>query len=138
MLRPRARLAKRRGATSVEFAVISLVFFTLILALFELGRGLMGNYVIVNAAREGCRAGVIPSRTNDDIILSANDALARSKITGATVTVKVNGEETNASAAKSGDRITVTVAVPVASFTWLPFTRYLAGNLTGQYTLRRE
>jgi Flp pilus assembly protein TadG len=30
----------------VEFAAVALLFFTLILALFELGRGLMSDYLL--------------------------------------------------------------------------------------------
>src|SRR5262245_20161635 len=138
MQRRRAKSGQRRAATSVEFAVVSLVFFTMVFALVELGRGLMSDYLVVNAAREACRTGVVPSRSNDAITQAATDALARSKISGATVTVLVNGAEANASTAKTGDSITVTVSVPVASVSWLPFVRYLSGNLTGTYTLQRE
>lgn len=128
----------RRGVAAVEFAVIALVFFTLILALFELGRGLMGDYLLVNAAREACRAGMIPSAMTSTITQAANSSLANSKVTGATVTVQVNGTSADASTAQSGDKITVSITAPVSSTTWLPFTRYLSGNLGGSYTLRRE
>jgi Flp pilus assembly protein TadG len=132
------RPPRRRGATTVEFAVVSLAFFTLIAGLVELGRGLMGNYLLTNAARQACRVGVVPSASSNDVTTAANDALARGGITGATVTVAVNGAPADASTAQAGDRITVTIQVPVGTVTWLPVTRYLKGSLTGQYTLRRE
>jgi Flp pilus assembly protein TadG len=128
----------RRGATTVEFAVVSLAFFTLIAGLVELGRGLMSNYLLTNAARQACRVGIVPSASSNDVTAAANDALARGGITGATVTVAVNGAPADVSTAQSGDRITVTIQVPAASVTWLPVTRYLKGSLRGQYTLRRE
>jgi hypothetical protein len=34
--------------------------------------------------------------------------------------------------------ITVVVSIPVSSFTWLPNGGFLSGNLTGQFTMRRE
>jgi hypothetical protein len=52
--------------------------------------------------------------------------------------VQVNGGSADASTAKAGDKITVSITAPVSSITWLPFTRYLSGNLSGTYTLRRE
>lgn len=144
MLRPSARSTRlgspsaRRGAAAMEFAVVSLVFFTFIMALFELGRGLMSDYLLVNAARQGCRAGIVPSCSTDSIKQATNTALANSRVTGATVSVQVNGAETEASSAQTGDRISVVVTVSWTNLTWMPFTRYIPGNLTGKYTLRRE
>jgi len=138
---PRSRRrtsARRRGATTVEFAAVSLVFFTLLFALVEFGRGMMSNYLLVNAARQACRVGVTPATSTDDITAAANDALAQSGISGATVSVAVNGTAADASTAQPGDRILVTIQVPVANVTWLPVSRYLKGALTGQYALRRE
>jgi Flp pilus assembly protein TadG len=138
MLQPHPTRRRRRGAAAVEFAAVAVVFFTLILALFELGRGLMCDYILANAAREACRAGVVPSATTDTITQAANTSLSGSKLSGATVTVQVNGTSADASTAQTGDRITVKITVPVASVTWVPLTRYLSGSLTGQYTLKRE
>jgi Flp pilus assembly protein TadG len=115
-----------------------VLFFTLILTLFELSRGLMVDYYLANAARQACREGMIPSRTTSDITQAAQDALANCRITGATISVLVNGSPVEASSAQSGDRITVKITIPVSAITIVPLTRYLSGNLSGQYTLRRE
>lgn len=137
--RPWFRSCRRRaGAAAMEFAVVVLIFFTLILALFELGRGLMTDYLLVNAARQACRVGILPTSTSTSITDAANAALARGQITGATVTVQVNGVTKDVSAAQSGDRVTVLITVPIDNISWVPLTRYLKGNLSGQYTLRRE
>jgi hypothetical protein len=40
--------------------------------------------------------------------------------------------------AASGAEITVIVTIPMSTVSWLPFTRYVVSNLSGQYTLRRE
>lgn len=129
---------RRRGAAAVEFAVVSLVFFTFVLAFFEFGRALMVDYVLVNSARQACRAGIIPGATSSQITQTASTALTKGGVAGASVTVLVNGTNADASSAQSGDRISVSVSVPVASVSWVPFTRYLTGSLNGQYTLRRE
>jgi Flp pilus assembly protein TadG len=118
--------------------VVSIVFFSVILGMVEVGRGLMVQYLLMNAAREGCRAGIIPGRTTDNITTTANNKLAGEGIQSATVTVLVNGAAGEAGNASSGDTIQVSVQVPVSQVTWVPFTQYLPASLTGQYALRRE
>jgi hypothetical protein len=34
--------------------------------------------------------------------------------------------------------ITVVITIPVSRCTWLPGGEFLSGNLSGQYTMRRE
>lgn len=135
-----ARGQRRRGAASVEFAVASLVFFTLLFGLIDFARGLMTSYGLVNAARRAVRVAVPPGRTSANITAAVSDALARAAIpsAGATTTVKVNGNLADASTAKPGDRITVTISIPVTNVTWLPVARWVTGNLSGSYTLSRE
>jgi Flp pilus assembly protein TadG len=130
--------ARRRAATAVEFAVVGLVFFTLILAAVELGRGLMADYLLTTTARQACRVGVPAGRSNANIQDQVTTSLQNAKLPPANVTILVNGQAIDASTAKSGDWITVSVTLPVSQVTWVPGTRYLSGNLGGSYTLRRE
>src|SRR5262249_47698543 len=51
--------AKRRGATSVEFALAAPLLFLIFFALVEVARGLMVAHLLDHAARLGARAGVI-------------------------------------------------------------------------------
>lgn len=55
-----SRRRPQRGATIVESAVIMLLFFTIIFAIFEFGRILNVYHTITNAAREGARYSVAP------------------------------------------------------------------------------
>ena len=128
----------RRGATTVEFAVTSLVFFTLVLGIVEIGRALMVQHVLTDAARHGCRVGVLDGKATSDVSTAATAVLNAGGAGSATVTVQVNGVVADASTAQSGDEITVLTSVPAGQISWLPGLRYLTGNLTGQYTLRRE
>jgi Flp pilus assembly protein TadG len=132
------KAAPRRGATSVEFAVVSLIFFTFILATVELGRGLMVSSQLANTARRACRTAVPAGRSNNDIQTTANTALQQSGLPATNVVVLVNGVQADASTAQSGDRITVNVTLPVSQVSWIPGSRYLSGNLAGTYSLRRE
>lgn len=50
---------QQRGAAAVEFAIVALVFFTLIFGLVDLGLGIFYTNMLSNAAREGARAGII-------------------------------------------------------------------------------
>jgi Flp pilus assembly protein TadG len=133
-------LARRAGAACVEFTVAGLVFFILILGTFEIGRALMVQHLLTNAAREGCRVGVLQGKSSTQITTAAVNRLADQGIGGAVASVQVNDGSADASNAQSGDEITVKVTVPVSKITWLPFTNYIDGSLylNSQYTLRRE
>jgi Flp pilus assembly protein TadG len=128
----------RSGATSVEFAIVAPVFFLMIFGLVEVCRGLMVVHLLSNAARLGVRAGVIEGQSTADIQATVGSALAAVGIDPGPVTVRVNDGATDASAANPGDEITVLVTVPVSKVTWFPGGSFLSGNLSGQYTLRRE
>src|SRR5690348_6352264 len=51
----------RRGATVVEAAVVISIFVLFILGLFEYGRFVMLQNLVINATREGCRYAVAHS-----------------------------------------------------------------------------
>ena len=137
-VRDRRRSGARRGAHAVEFAVVGIVMFVFILALVELGRGFMVQHLLTNAARQGCRVGILPGKANSDVVTAVNGALGSQGIRGDTAVVQVNDNTADVSTAKSGDEVTVIVSVPVSSVTWLPGTGFLTGSISSKYTLRRE
>jgi Flp pilus assembly protein TadG len=132
----RSRL--RRAAAAVEFAVVAPVLFCLVLGIVEVGRGLMVIQLLNNAARAGCRTGVVEGRATSDINATVTSILTAQGITTEGVTVQVNDGSADASTAQSGDEITVKVSIPTSNITWVPGGGYLHGSLSGQYTLRRE
>jgi Flp pilus assembly protein TadG len=134
----RGVVQKRSGTTTVEFAVVISVFLVFVFGLVEVGRGFMASHLLTNAARVGCRQGILESQTTATITTAVNSLLATQAIQGATTTVQVNGVVADASTANANDDITVIVSAPVSSLTWVPVTNYLNGNISGQYTLRRE
>jgi Flp pilus assembly protein TadG len=123
---------------AVEFAILAPVFFMLILALIELGRGIMVRHMLTNAARAGCRVGVLEGKGNTDVTAAVNRTLNIVGISGDAVMITVNDGGGDVLNANPDDEVTVVVSVPVSGVTWLPGGRYLSGNLTGQYTLRKE
>jgi Flp pilus assembly protein TadG len=135
----RRNSSPRHGTTAVEFAFVGPIVFLLFFGVIELGRGLMVVHLLNNAARIGCRAGVIEGTSTTSITNAVKSSLTGVGISAETVNVQVNDGATDASASKAGDEITVTASIPMSSVTWLPFHSYLNGKtLSGQYTLRRE
>jgi Flp pilus assembly protein TadG len=132
------RPKRRRGTTSLEFAVVAPVLFSVVLGIFEMGRGLMVLHLLTGAARVGCRAGILEGKSTADITTVATAYLSNVGINGDTATVLVNDGTANASTAQAGDEITVLVSVPVTTVTWVPGGLFPFGTLSGQFTMRRE
>jgi len=122
----------------VEFAVIAPVFFVFVLGFIEVGRGFMIQHLMTNAARQGCRVAVIEGKSTADVNNAVYAVLNGQGVSGDTVTVQVNDAAGNASSANVGDEISVTVAIPASSVSWVPASQYLFGSISGKYTLRRE
>src|SRR5438132_13218145 len=86
--------ANRRSAGSVvvEFALLAPLIGSLLIAMFELSRGIMVREVLSDAARKGCRTGILPARSNANVTSDINDILTDNNIptTNAKITIKVN------------------------------------------------
>ena len=79
--------AERRGATLVEFALVSPILFVFMCCCFEFGRIAMMRASIANAAYEGARRASVPGSRADQAIQSATDVVSASGISSSTVTV---------------------------------------------------
>jgi Flp pilus assembly protein TadG len=134
----RRKSVVRRGAQAVEFAVIASVMFVFVLGLIEVGRGIMVQHLLTNAARQGCRVGSIEGKSNSDVAAAVINALSGQNINAQVLTVQVNDGSADVATAKPGDEVTVLVSIPVGSVSWVPGTNFLSGSITGRYTLRRE
>jgi Flp pilus assembly protein TadG len=123
-------------------AFISPIFVALVLGSIEFGRGMMVANMLTSTAREGARMATLPTSTNADITATINKSLDGTGIpkADAVITIKVNGVEAEASTAKTGDAVVVTVAAPVRSVTWLPMRMFLSDDtqLSGLAAMRRE
>ena len=129
---------RRRGAAAVEFAVVAIAFFIIILGLIEIGRAFMVQHLLLAAARQGARTGIVPPNGNTEITTAVGNVMTPAGITSDHISVTVNDGVHDANTATTGQDITVQVYVSVDSVSWLPFTNYLSGNLSGQYTLKRQ
>jgi Flp pilus assembly protein TadG len=131
--------APRRGAAVAEFAVLAPVLFMVVFGCIEFGRAMMVGQLVNNAARTGCRQGVLTGKSTSDIQTAVNSSLTSTGVLGGQVQILVNGVSTDASTAARGDRVEVRVSVPAAQNSWLPGLSFLGGySLSGSAVMRRE
>ena len=111
------RSERRNGSVVVEFAIIvSLVLAPFTIGLIEMGRGMTVKQVLSDAARKGCRTGVLPTGNTSDITSDINQVLTDNNIqtTWVTILITVNGVQADPSTAKQGDQIAVKISIPVS------------------------
>jgi len=130
----------RSGVATVEFALVAPVFLLFVFALFELGRMLMVQQSLTNAAREGCRRAAIATTLNNaDVDQTVRNCLksVTSKATDpGIVRVTVPANLANCPA---GSELTVAVEVDYDDVTWIPLCHWgLGAKLRAVHTARRE
>ena len=131
----RVRHAGRRGAVTVEMAIVAPVFFLFVLGVVEFTRAMMVQSLLTNAAHLGARAGIIDNSQQSDVTSAVNNYLSGGGISGASVSVSPNPP----SSAGYGQFVSVTVSVPYSSVSWLPTPRYLRTvTLSAASSMRRE
>jgi Flp pilus assembly protein TadG len=131
--------ARRRAAAIAEFGLLAPVIVALVLGLFELGRGMNVKQQVCNAARKGCRTGILHQYGNADIINDAVNVMRDNgfdatkfnppAIGSITITVTDPNGNTLADAldAPPGSTVTVQVSIPVSSVFWVS-TNYLSAS----------
>lgn len=135
MRRRSTRSNHRRGAAAVEFAFVAPAFFLVVLGVIEFTRAMMVEELLVNAAHEGARAGVLDGAQESDVDNAVNNYLSAAGISGATTTVSPDPP----SNAPYGQSVTVNVSIPYKSVSWLPVPQYLgSATLKATSIMRRE
>ncbi len=99
---------RRKGATSVEFALTAPVLFLLLFGAYELSRANLIRHTAEAAAYEGARVGIVPGATSAEIETAANNVLATIGMKNATVSVEPSNLQTET------DTVAVTVRVSFA------------------------
>ena len=108
----RVRPAKgrtRRGAATVEFAVVAAVFFSVVFACIEFSRVNMMRNIMQDAAYFAARRAMVPGAVKQDAITEANRILNTIGVKGATVTVN-GGVELS----RTTSQVSVTVNIPLS------------------------
>lgn len=133
--------APRCGALTVEMALITPILLTLVFGVMQVGYAFMVQHALQDAARRGCRAAIMPRRTNSAVTSTVSTILQQQGISSSVTTtaILVNDVSGDVSAAQTGDDICVKVTMPLASATLFPgFFSNFTGTMTGAVTLRCE
>ncbi len=72
------RRFKRRAGALVEFGIIAPMLFTILFGIVEYGYVYMVRQTMTNAAREGCRIGILQSSTEADVLSIVDTMMAPS------------------------------------------------------------
>ncbi len=125
------RLPNRRGAATVELALVLPLFFTLLFTAYEFGRANLMRHGAESAAYEAARAAIVPGANNADVRAAAQRVLASVGVDQFTITTVPANVQT-----PSND-LEVRIAVPLdQNFT---ISTFVTGFVfTGQCRLSRE
>jgi Flp pilus assembly protein TadG len=107
MLSKLRRRINRKGASSVEFAVVAPIFFLVVFGGIEFASVHITQCAMENAAFEGARRGVVPGATAAACQSAAEDVLNGTGINEFSVTV------TPATITPTTDAVRVSVSVPM-------------------------
>lgn len=118
------RLGKRKGTSAVEMACVAPVLVALVMGIIESSRLGMVSQLLTTAAREGCRAAVIPGSSQSTVQARVEEVLAGSGVPAGTVTPTCEGGYSWTSAPK-GTAITVSMSVPYSKVSWISIPYFL-------------
>lgn len=128
----RKRTAKRRGATSVEFALCLPVLLTFVFGILEFSRITQLQQSARLAAFEGARAGISLDATTSDITTAVNRVMSAVSIANYTTTMTPNP------LTYSSTSITVTVSLDASQNAWVTWFVKTSRTITATVTLQRE
>ncbi len=133
---------RRRGASTVEFAIILPLFILLVFGMLEFGRFILLHQVVSNCAREGARHAAQDEATVGAVTATIDQYMTDNQISNYTVSVH-NPTGTSIAALNSIEMdqpVSVTVDVLYRDASWLPFTMILNANtrVSSTATMRRE
>lgn len=123
----------RQAAVVVEFAILAPLFVFFAIGLIELSRGIMVKQALSDAVRRACRLGTMSGSTNASLTTEINSTLQDNNLStnNVSITILVNGVQSNVSAAQANDKITVTVSIPYEDVGWItPF--FVTGNVQSE------
>ncbi len=130
--RSTAQFRRREGAVTVEFALVTSLFFVFCFAAIEFARVNIVRHLVDTAAYEAARVGIVPGATVADVQAQANQHLTITNLQGATVAVVPDP------IVDSTDAVTVTITVPMDQNTWVLPSFTTGAQIVSSSTLRAE
>lgn len=118
----------RRGAVTVEFALVVPIILLLFFAALDLASMNFARHTIGFAAYEGARKAAIPGNTSTHATNEALQQMGRVGLgTGAVISVTQTNTE-----------VTVSIEVPSSGFSWSPLGYFANYSIRETCTLRKE
>ncbi len=114
----------RKGAATVELAIVLPMLLMLVFGGLEIGRAVMVKHILEEAARAGCRVATMENATTQDVNDIVDQAMQNAKITGYVTTISPNPP----SSAALMDAVTVTVSVPHSQVSIFSSPRFMGGS----------
>jgi Flp pilus assembly protein TadG len=122
---------RRSAVAAMEFAVLLPFLIMIVMGMFELGRGMLARETLCNAARKGCRTGILHQYGNPDIIRDVTNIMTdngydSTKFNPPSIgTISITVTDPNgivladALDAPPGSVVSVQVSIPVTSVAWV-------------------
>src|SRR5579884_3784762 len=103
---------QRPATAAVEMALVVPLLMLISFGMFELSRGWVAKNIVNDAARKGCRTGIMANKANSDVTADINNILTDNGFdpTKATITILLNGTSSDVKNAQRGDSISVQVS----------------------------
>ena len=117
-----AKLTGRERAQSLlEFALVVPFFLIMLFAVFEFGRAMVEYTSLSNAAREGARTAIVPSKTVDEVTTAVRKATVTiGTLPAVTLTASRNGTAlADPMTRTSGDTVQVQVTHTFTPIFWI-------------------
>ncbi len=141
------RRAVRRGVAALEFAIACPLLFLIFLGMVEIGRAMMVAGSVANAARVAARSAAVSGGSYSSTLAAASAVLSDADLPNAAPTVTIDGvavddDASFQAAAVPGATISIKVALPYSSVSWLPGggALFLSGDqsIAAASTMTRE
>ncbi len=135
-----SRRQTRSAAAAVELAFVLPVLIVMVLGMCELSRGVMVRQILTDAARKGCRTGILPQYGSSDISNDVINVMQDNGFTSAqfnppsvgsiniTVTDPSGKSLPDARSAPAGSTVSVQVVIPTTSVNWVTY-KYLTRKM---------
>ncbi|MGI9457397.1 MAG: TadE family protein [Aeoliella sp.] len=131
----------RRGVVMAEFILVFPIFFLAIIGIVELGRAVMVQQILTNAAREGARRAVVPEATNDAVNTLVDNYLVQTSLGADTRQISILSEDGQVlDLATSNPKVVVRVRVmvPYNEVGFGIYTYFANSTMGAEVQMRKE